>query len=390
MAEKESRNDRLDSWKEIAVYLNRTERTVIRWEKTRGLPIHRIPGGQAVFAYRHELDIWLQQGEVTNAVNSTDDDTEARISDGEPIGETELPPDSERFSRNSRINRRAFIWTGSCVVVLLAITLAFLLPHSTASIIRPTRILKLTDDGRYKSNLRTDGRFLYFNETEGNRQVLAAVSIDGGSIRRIPTQFANVDLQDISSNDQYLLGLVPVGIERERPLWYIPLQGGTSGRVGEFTCNLARIAPGKNIIACANGTSISLWDPETNIFRTIGSFGSAVTSFEWSRDSETLRFSLQDGISSALSPWELTLPNDKAAHVLPRRLSLGENCCSSWTWLNGYRDFAYLRQEDRGRQRLFIRRESPGVVSWAKAERELLIEIGNLELLAPASSPNKL
>lgn len=31
--------DRLDSWKEIAVYLNRSERTVRRWEEHEGLPI---------------------------------------------------------------------------------------------------------------------------------------------------------------------------------------------------------------------------------------------------------------------------------------------------------------------------------------------------------------
>ncbi|HEV2987266.1 MAG TPA: helix-turn-helix domain-containing protein, partial [Candidatus Angelobacter sp.] len=66
MPQSPSSNDRLDSWKEIAAYLNRTERTVIRWEK-RGLPVRRVPGGkkQAVFAYKHELDGWLELGAVS-------------------------------------------------------------------------------------------------------------------------------------------------------------------------------------------------------------------------------------------------------------------------------------------------------------------------------------
>src|SRR5215472_10611269 len=53
-------NRRLDSWKEIAAHLGRNERTAIRWEK-RGLPVHRVPGGQrqAVFAYTSEIDAWL-------------------------------------------------------------------------------------------------------------------------------------------------------------------------------------------------------------------------------------------------------------------------------------------------------------------------------------------
>jgi tetratricopeptide (TPR) repeat protein len=55
---------RLDSWKEIASYLGREVRTVIRWEKDRRLPVHRIPGGKGhgVFALRSEVDAWLQKG----------------------------------------------------------------------------------------------------------------------------------------------------------------------------------------------------------------------------------------------------------------------------------------------------------------------------------------
>jgi hypothetical protein len=56
-----SKNECLHSWKEIAAYLERDDRTVRRWEKERGLPIRRVPGGGrgAVFAYREEIDAWL-------------------------------------------------------------------------------------------------------------------------------------------------------------------------------------------------------------------------------------------------------------------------------------------------------------------------------------------
>jgi len=53
---------RLDSWKEIATYLKRDVRTVRRWEVENGLPIHRIPGAQKVFAFSSELDAWLGGG----------------------------------------------------------------------------------------------------------------------------------------------------------------------------------------------------------------------------------------------------------------------------------------------------------------------------------------
>ena len=55
--------DRLDSWKEIAAYLNRGVRTVRRWERDEGLPVHRhvhrVLG--SVYAFKPEIDAWRQR-----------------------------------------------------------------------------------------------------------------------------------------------------------------------------------------------------------------------------------------------------------------------------------------------------------------------------------------
>jgi hypothetical protein len=58
--------DRLDSWKEIAVYLKRGARTVQRWEREEGLPVHRLVHGKlgSVYAYRPELDAWWRSREA--------------------------------------------------------------------------------------------------------------------------------------------------------------------------------------------------------------------------------------------------------------------------------------------------------------------------------------
>ncbi|KAA6459553.1 hypothetical protein DYQ86_15630 [Acidobacteria bacterium AB60] len=53
-------NRRIDSWKEIAAFFGRDERTAKRWEKERGLPVHRLPGERGgVFAWSRELEEWL-------------------------------------------------------------------------------------------------------------------------------------------------------------------------------------------------------------------------------------------------------------------------------------------------------------------------------------------
>jgi Tol biopolymer transport system component len=70
--------ERLESWKEIAAYLNRSVRTLHRWEKEEGLPVHRQLHKElgSVFAYKRELDAWARNRSVLAA--------EGRGNDREP------------------------------------------------------------------------------------------------------------------------------------------------------------------------------------------------------------------------------------------------------------------------------------------------------------------
>src|SRR5688500_19008376 len=58
----QSRGTRLDSWKEIAAYLNRDIRTAQRWEKFEGLPVHRHRHDErgTAYAYSGEIERWLE------------------------------------------------------------------------------------------------------------------------------------------------------------------------------------------------------------------------------------------------------------------------------------------------------------------------------------------
>jgi Tol biopolymer transport system component len=58
---------RLDSWKEIAAHLNRGARTVQRWEREEGLPVHRLAHDKrgSVYAYKEELDAWWESRRVS-------------------------------------------------------------------------------------------------------------------------------------------------------------------------------------------------------------------------------------------------------------------------------------------------------------------------------------
>ena len=59
----EPKGSRVESWKGIAAFFQRDERTVKRWERERGMPVHRMPGERGgVFAYSEELNVWLNSG----------------------------------------------------------------------------------------------------------------------------------------------------------------------------------------------------------------------------------------------------------------------------------------------------------------------------------------
>jgi TolB-like protein/Tfp pilus assembly protein PilF len=53
---------RLDSWKEIAAYTRKTVRTVQRWERSKGLPVHRHGHGKngSIYAFTADIDRWLR------------------------------------------------------------------------------------------------------------------------------------------------------------------------------------------------------------------------------------------------------------------------------------------------------------------------------------------
>ena len=73
--------ERLESWKEIAAYLNRSVRTLHRWEKEEGLPVHRQLHKElgSVFAYKSELDAWSRARTVSTEVRKNTEEPRSRM-----------------------------------------------------------------------------------------------------------------------------------------------------------------------------------------------------------------------------------------------------------------------------------------------------------------------
>ena len=105
--------DRLDSWKQIAAYLEKSERTVRRWHETEGLPVHKHRHQQrgSVWAYASEIDAWRQ----SRVLNSPDLNPEPTESPPGELPSIELPKTAH-----------AWKW-GIATVVILAASSAWIL-----------------------------------------------------------------------------------------------------------------------------------------------------------------------------------------------------------------------------------------------------------------------
>ncbi|MGB8919340.1 MAG: hypothetical protein WCC89_20980 [Candidatus Sulfotelmatobacter sp.] len=103
---------RLDSWKEIAAFFGRDERTVRRWEKESALPVHRFPGGAKgrVFAFESELALWLS---TPQALQSATSDSEPQISPVQ-INQDQVSP-VQHEPKHSHLGA-AGMWLGTLAV----------------------------------------------------------------------------------------------------------------------------------------------------------------------------------------------------------------------------------------------------------------------------------
>src|SRR4029453_10888061 len=85
---------RLDSWKEIAGYLKTSVRTVQRWEKYEGLPVHRHAHSRqdTVYAYTGEIEEWRGDRHQQRQKGGTPRSTAIASLQAELASASSLPP----------------------------------------------------------------------------------------------------------------------------------------------------------------------------------------------------------------------------------------------------------------------------------------------------------
>ena len=157
--------DRLDSWKEIAAYLNRDVTTVQRWEKREGMPVHRHLHDKmgSVYASRAELDAWTRSRNLPAAPE-----------DGNNAPSPTPPAPPPRLAISTSLTRWRFVLP---VVAMLAIAATIWFQrteHFWRNPIADARFQTVTDFGGVEqaAAVSRDGHFVAFlSDRDGQMDV---------------------------------------------------------------------------------------------------------------------------------------------------------------------------------------------------------------------------
>ena len=121
----------LDSWKEIAAYLNRDMTTVQRWEKREGMPVHRHVHDKrgSVYALPEELDEWVRS-------------RSPRVDEAEKKPEAETPPEApngQAIGHGATAGQRVRLWLAVAAALCLCVAVVgwFVFRHRATVAVEP-------------------------------------------------------------------------------------------------------------------------------------------------------------------------------------------------------------------------------------------------------------
>lgn len=140
----ENNPDRLESWKEIAEFINRDKRTAMRWVKELGMPVERYPGGKKgrVYASRAAISEWKEV--LPKSVPTQEPESESASSrEQEKSKRVSAPP-----FPSSGLARKNWAW-GGAAAILTTLVLGLVFVSSSHTLLRPNlpSQVKFTESG---------------------------------------------------------------------------------------------------------------------------------------------------------------------------------------------------------------------------------------------------
>jgi Tol biopolymer transport system component len=222
--------DRLDSWKEIAVYLHRDVTTVQRWEKREAMPVHRHQHDKmgSVYASRAELDQWVRG---RNLRRTPENGKDAALSD---------PPSPLPVIPSGRSRRWKVVCLAAVVAVALAIAVGLWLRQTEyfwKSPITDAKFQTVADLGEVDeaAAVSRDGHFAAFLSDRDGRMDVWVTQFGSGLFHNLTRgsapELANPSIRTLGflpdgSNVTYWVRRQDGSNSGDISIWAVPTLGG--------------------------------------------------------------------------------------------------------------------------------------------------------------------
>lgn len=251
---------------------------------------------------------------------------------------------------------------------------------------------QITTDGRLDPTRLTfysaapivsDGSRLYFSKVMGGQRILAQVSSTGGDTIELPMPFADSRVMDLSLSRSEMLVMESKDGSVEKPLWVVPVLGGSPRRLGDILAHAAAWSPDGGQIVYAHVNDLYLVSNDGAERRKLLTLAGRPQWPRWSPDGSRLRFSVYDLVNRSSSLWEVASDGSNLHRLLPDwNRPEAEECCGNWT-ADG-RHFVFQVKRDRTTQ-IWAMREKASIFQRASLE-PVQLTFGPLNFYAPLPS----
>ena len=265
--------------------------------------------------------------------------------------------------------------------VLLAVGVLagyWLRPRSTPRI---TGYQQITRDGRQKFNLDSDSERLYTQEYDSGRFVISQVSTAGGETSILQTPFMNVMLGGLTPDGTALLVGEFQELNKQVPLWSLPLPTGAPRRVGDLVVESMALSPDGKWLIYSKPDGIYEASADGGQSRKLFAKTGHAYDLAISPDGKKIGFSLTDMRTGTSGIWVVGRDGSNAHALFPNDVDSEHDACEKWTLDGKYLLFARYSQ---GHENIWV---SPVNDSWfSRQPRAMQLTNGPMDFTDPLPS----
>jgi len=259
------------------------------------------------------------------------------------LAPTDAVPTPAGHPQGVPLRRWRFALGGAALIVAAVLALLF---RPTLPPPRVTGSTQVTNDGRDKELMVTDGSRIYFSSFSGPTSSLYQVSTAGGDTLPVQTPFPDPVVKDILPNrSDLLVASCDALYQQNCALWVLPVLGRSPRRVGNILASDAAWSPGGKGVVYVRGNGlyrVKIDGTESKEIVSVAAGGSPYWP-RWSPDGTHLRFSVQTQ-SNGTSLWEVSADGKNLHPLFSGWNNPPSECCGSWTPDGRY----FLFQSQRG------------------------------------------